>query len=79
MQLPGDMDENRALVRKLWVRTSRLICGDPNVYCPNSDDWFIKLSTRDEQRTYIGYAVKHMQADCTGLLFDCMNIKPRLS
>lgn len=79
MKLPGDMDENRALVRKLWVKTSRVICGDPKVYCPNSNDWFIKLSTRDEQRTYIGYAVKHMQADCTGLLVDCLNIKPRMS
>jgi len=79
MQLPGDLDENRALVRKLWIRTSRQICGGPNVYCPNSNEWFIKLSTRDEQRTYIGYAVEHMQSDCSGLLVDCMNIKPRMS
>jgi hypothetical protein len=77
MRLPGDLVEQRERVRKLWIGSNKMLCGDPRVYCPESNDWFVELTTRAERSTYISYVVKHMRNDCLGLLVHCMKIDPR--
>lgn len=76
MQLPGEIDANRELIRKLWVQAGKRICGDPRVYCPSSNDWFKEITTAEERDAYIGYVTKYMQDDCIGLLLGHMNLRP---
>lgn len=74
LKLPGELDENRKRIRNLWVSTSKFVCGDPSIYCPDGDKWCVGIETLEEREAYIGYVAKHMQDDCTGLLVNQLRI-----
>lgn len=67
LQLDGDPLDYKEVVRAVWVKTSGR-CGNPDVYCPNSDDWFIPLATEEERHWAASYLVKGFKSDTLGLL-----------
>lgn len=66
--LPGDPREYEPLVRDTWLNASP-ISGDPYVYCPTNDKWFVSLSTEAEARIYASYIVKGCQGDTLPILW----------
>lgn len=59
-------------IRLAWIATNRL-CGEPRVYCPNSDKWFLPLTSDEMRRGFTGYVLKHHGHDTLGLLIQYLH------
>ena len=69
MGLPGNPQDHKELVLNLWMQSGGL-CGNPCVYCPNSDDWFLDFDDKQKRRVMANYAVKTCANDHAGVLWD---------
>lgn len=67
-KLPGDPHEYQPLIRDSWLAASP-ISGDPYVYCPADDKWFIAISSDVEAKIYASYIVKNCQDDTLPILW----------
>lgn len=71
MALPGDPMDYKEVVHRLWVGTHPF-CGEPKVYCPDSDDWYVPITNEHLRGVYAGYILKRCQFDVDGLLVQYM-------
>jgi hypothetical protein len=71
MRLPGDPMDYKEVVRNLWCSSGEL-CGDPNVNCPNSSDWFVDISNEQDRREVTHYVLKKCAQDIDGVLVKFM-------
>lgn len=69
INLPGSPQDHKDLIRRAWVDASG-VCGDPKIYCPNSDQWFIEIATPVEMRRYVNYSLKQCRYDHEPVLWD---------
>ena len=74
MTLPGDPMAYMDVVAGLW-RSSNSVCGDPAVYCPNSNNWFLELNTTEVRQIYVNYALKTCTTDTDAVLWDFVPIR----
>ena len=65
----------KEVVRKLW-RSSGKWCGNPNVNCPNRDDWFIELDEEHAKNEMTDYVLKKCDDNFDGVLVMFMPIRP---
>ena len=74
LQVRGDdLYKYKNEIEKAWKATNWR-CGDPTIYCPNSSEWFLPL-TSDEMRTgFTGYVLKHHGTDTLGLLLSYVHL-----
>ena len=75
MRLPGCPMTYKEVVRKLW-RSSGKWCGNPNVNCPNRDDWFIELDEEHAKNEMTDYVLKKCDDNFDGVLVMFMPIRP---
>lgn len=68
IQLPGTPREHMSTVAELWKGTDRR-CGDPDVYCPNSNDWFLTPDSDDFKDKVTTYSLKTCGADTDAILW----------
>lgn len=62
IKLPGNPLDQKELVRRSWLDAGGQ-CGDPKVYCPNSDQWFVPIATQCEMKKYVNYSLKQCRTD----------------
>jgi hypothetical protein len=74
MNLPGNPTEHMEAIRNLWKNSSS-VCGDPHVYCPNSNKWFLELNTAKEKRIYINYALKTCATNTDAVLWKYVSVR----
>jgi hypothetical protein len=67
IRFPGNPMDYKEIVRQIWIATSG-VCGDPDVYCPNSDAWFQELATDESKRIRTNYVLKTCGQDTEALL-----------
>jgi hypothetical protein len=67
-----DLYKYKDAIEKAWKATNRL-CGDPTIYCPDSDEWYLPLTSGEMRRGYTGYVLKHHGTDTLGLLIQFLN------
>ena len=60
-------------IEKAWKTTNRR-CGDPTVYCPDSSEWYLPLTSDAMRKGYTGYILKHHGADTLGLLIPYLHL-----
>ena len=60
-------------IEKAWKLTNRF-CGDPTVYCPDSDEWYLPLTSDEMRKGYTGYILKHHGTDTLGLLIPYLHL-----
>lgn len=71
MQLPGNPMDHMDMVREVWAGSHEK-CGEPTVYCPGSDLWFLPIGSEGLRATLTGYVVKRFELDVDGLLVQYM-------
>ena len=60
-------------IEHAWKATNRL-CGDPKVCCPDSNKWYLPLTSAVERERYTGYMLKHNGTDAFGLIVPYLNL-----
>ncbi|WP_456999602.1 hypothetical protein [Luteimonas sp. A534] len=74
MRLRGDDPyKYKDAIKEAWKVTGRL-CGDPKIYCPDSDQWFLPLTSGALRKTYVGYVLKQQATDTLGLLVKYLHL-----
>ncbi|GAB2805131.1 hypothetical protein [Dyella kyungheensis] len=68
MQLPDYPCNHKETIRELWTKSDQR-CGDPAVYCPKDDGWFVEIKTSDDQDRLINYALKTCQQNTDAVLW----------
>ncbi len=68
VHFPGDPIDYKEMVRGLWINSSNA-CGDPDIYCPDSEKWFTVLNTEESQRALAKYIVKTCTEDTQAVLW----------
>lgn len=71
MTLPGNPMSYMDVIQRVW-RGAHATCGDPKVYCPDSDQWYLEISSAELRATLVGYVLKRCQLDLDGLLVQYM-------
>lgn len=71
IDLPLPTAEGKEVVLQCWKETHRL-CGDPAVYCPDSDRWYLEITDAPMRASLIGYVLKRCRQNLDGLLLDYM-------
>lgn len=74
MKLPGNAADHMEAVRRIWKNSSS-VCGDPEVYCPNNNNWFLELDTATKQRVFVNYALKRCDSDTETVLWDFVPVR----
>jgi len=74
MRLPDDPSAYKGVIREVWMASSG-ICGDPNVYCPNNDDWFLVLDSEERKRVFTNYVLKTCGIDTEAVLWKFVPIR----
>lgn len=74
MNLPHDPLSYRDVVRELWM-DSHSVCGDPHVYCPKSDKWFLDIRGAGLREVYAEYAVKTCAIDTDAVLWKYVPVR----
>lgn len=69
MKLPGKPMDYMEMVCRLWVESSE-VCGNPKIYCPKSNDWFLEISTNEKRRALTNYVLKTCSLDIDAVLLD---------
>lgn len=69
IKLPGNPLDHKELVRKRWLGAGG-VCGDPQIYCPNGEDWYIPLYTPAVMRKYVNYSLKQCCSDHQPVLWN---------
>ena len=67
--IPGGATATQETVRKLWIASSK-IAGDPNIYCPNSDDWYQTIWNYESKNSLIQYTIKTCRINTNTVLWD---------
>lgn len=68
---PSEPLSYKDVVQRVWAGTHPW-CGNPSVYCPDSDGWFVQISNDSLRRVYSGYILKRCRIDVDGLLLQYM-------
>lgn len=74
MNLDGNPKDLMHVVRRCWLDSSPL-CGDPHIYCPNSDDWFLDLDTVKKRRIFVNYSLKTCTTNLDAVLVKFVPIR----
>ncbi|WP_313231381.1 hypothetical protein [Stenotrophomonas acidaminiphila] len=69
IKLPGNPLGHKELVQKRWLGAGGA-CGDPEIYCPNGEDWYIPLYTPVLMRKYVNYSLKQCCSDHQPVLWN---------
>ena len=69
IKLPGNPLDHKEMIRRKWLDAGGA-CGDPSVYCPNGENWYIPLSEPAEIEAYVNYLLKQCCTDSEPLLLD---------
>jgi hypothetical protein len=67
-RLPGKPDQYKEVIRRTWVE-AHASCGDPNIYCPNGDDWYRELSAESDVSNVVDYVLKTCRSDTQAVLW----------
>ena len=57
MQLANDPIEHIEITRLSWMMAAD-ICGDPNIYCPEKEGWYLPMTDYGTRRKLTNYAIK---------------------
>ena len=69
IKLPGNPLDHKEMVRKKWLGAGG-VCGDPLVYDPSGDNWFIELNTNAAATAYVNYSLKQCRVDHEPVLWN---------
>lgn len=69
MRLPGNPMDYMEMVSRFWVESSQ-ICGNPKIYCPNNNNWFLEISNSEKRRALTNYVLKTCSMDIDAVLHD---------
>lgn len=69
MRLPGNPMDYMEMVGRFWMESSRF-CGNPKVYCPNNNDWFLEISSSEKRRALTNYVLKTCSIDIDAVLHE---------
>lgn len=73
IRLPQQPKDHMEMVRSAWIEADPA-CGDPSIYCPNGDDWFLELNTSEAARRLINYALKTCTQDTAPVLWKFVSL-----
>ncbi|TCV92130.1 hypothetical protein EC912_108124 [Luteibacter rhizovicinus] len=73
IHLPEQPKDHMELIRETWI-SANPACGDPLVYCPNSDEWFKEIRTDDTANILINYALKTCTRDTESVLWKFVSL-----
>lgn len=62
IKLPGNPLDHKELVRASWLGAGS-VCGDPRIYCPDDESWYIPLHTPESMRKRVNYSLKQCCVD----------------
>lgn len=74
MNLPHAPPSYRDVVRDLWINSDSA-CGDPKVYCPKSDKWFLDISNTNLQKKFVDYVLKTCVMDTDAVLWKYVPVR----
>ncbi|KLD62506.1 hypothetical protein [Dyella japonica] len=73
-RLPGQPDDYKEVIRRTWTQADNT-CGNPDVYCRNSDGWYRELNTDSDAGNVIGYMLKTCAMDTEAVLWKFVSFR----
>lgn len=67
--IPNGATATQEIIRVLWMASSKL-AGDPNVYCPDSNEWYQPLFNYEAKISTIQYTIKTCRINTNTVLWD---------
>lgn len=74
IRFPGNPQEYKALVARLWKSSSR-VCGDPAIYCPKDDGWFLTSKSESFSEEMAGYLTKTCTINTDAVLWQYVTLE----
>lgn len=67
--IPGHPADSLPIIKSLWKASSR-IAGNPDVYCPKSNDWYQILKNHEGQLAATQYTIKSCRINTQTVLWE---------